>query len=61
MVVLGEDDGGLRLLGLVVSGGVCVWGGGGWSARADARRVWVWFDLGGRNRYAGHLCGRRIK
>lgn len=36
--MLGEDEGGLRLLGLVVGGGC---------ARADARRALVWFDWEG--------------
>lgn len=39
VAMLGEDEGGLRLLGLVVGGWGC--------ARADARRVWVWFDWEG--------------
>lgn len=38
VVMLGEDEGGLRLLGLVVGGGC---------ARADARRALVWFDWEG--------------
>lgn len=38
VVLLGEDEGGLRLLGLVVGGGC---------ARADARRALVWFDWEG--------------